>query len=102
MRVSDLPIHLGSCLVIAHCAFKSILWSFATATQTEGLKAASFPKCTKNICMTYEMSAADLPKHLCYDGYLTSDSDLSVIIWPLCIWGKGQRKDHSFGLCMDH
>lgn len=52
--------------------------------------------------MTYEMSAADLPKHLCYDGYLTSDSDSSVIIWPLCVWGKGQGKDHSFGLGMDH
>lgn len=66
------------------------------------LKAGSFPKPTKNICMTYEMSAADLPKHLCYDGYLTSDNDLSVVIWPLCIWGRGQGKDHSFGLCMDH
>lgn len=48
------------------------------------------------------MSAAGLPKHLCYDSYLTSDSDLSVIIWPLCIWGKGQGKDHSLSLCMDH
>lgn len=42
--------------------------------------------------MTYEMSAADLLKHLCYDGYLTSDSDLSVIIWPLMCLGQGTRK----------
>lgn len=52
--------------------------------------------------MKYEMSAADLPKHLCYDCYLASDGDLSVIIWPLRVWGKGQGKDHSFGLCTDH
>lgn len=42
--------------------------------------------------MTYEMLAADLPKHLCYDGYLTSGSDLSVIIWPPSRLGQGTRK----------
>lgn len=52
--------------------------------------------------MTYEMSAADLPKHLCCDGYLASDGDLSVIIWPLRVRGEGRGKDHSLGLCTDH
>ena len=52
--------------------------------------------------MTYETSAADIPKHLCYDGYLTSDSDLSNIIWPLCFWGNGQGKERSLGLRTDH
>lgn len=44
--------------------------------------------------MTYEVSAADIPKHPCYDVYLTSDSDLSLIIWPLC-QGQGTRKKTS-------
>lgn len=52
--------------------------------------------------MTYEMLAEDQPKHLCYDGYLTSDNDLSVIIWPLRVRGKEQGKDHFLSLCMDH
>lgn len=45
--------------------------------------------------MTYEMLAAELYKHLRHDGYLTSDNDLSMIIWPLYVWGEGKGKDHS-------
>lgn len=75
---------------------------FAAAAQTQEDEGWFSSKTHQKLTQIHDMSAADLPKHLCYDGYLTSDSDLSVIIWPLSIWGKAQGKDHSFGLCMDH
>lgn len=89
--VSDLPLHLGSCLVVARCAFYIHIKEFALPQHHKQtcVLAGSSPKHTKNICMTYETSAADLPKHRRDDGDLTSRSDLSLIIWPLFVQGEG-------------
>lgn len=84
----------------SHYSFISISFCFTNAPQTDVVGFR--PKLTTNTCMTYEMSAAALIKHLCLDGYLTSDSDLSVIIWPWRIRGGGRGKDHSLGSFMDH
>lgn len=87
---------------ITCCGFYIRIVQFCHSSTLCVQRLVHFQKHRANICMTYEMLAADVVKHFCYDVYLASDSDLSLIFWPRSFWGKGQVKDHSFGLCMDH
>ena len=77
-------------------------WSVATELQLDmSVVGWCFSKTHKNT-QTHKKWTAVLTKYLCFDGYLTSDSDLSVIIWPLYLRCRGRGKDHSLGLGMDH
>lgn len=105
MSVSDLPIHLGSCFVIARCAFYIHIVEFCHSQchKQTCVKAGSFPKHTKNICMTYEMSAADF--YLNTSVMMAISHPTVIYLWLFglsAFGGRGQGKDHSFGLCMDH
>lgn len=108
--------HLPKCILLHALSFHTVLlifsyptthrisWSFATTPQVDISVDWCFSKTHRKTTyvQTHKTWAAGLTKNLCCDGYLASDSDLSVIIWPLCLWGKGQGKGHSFGLCTDH